>query len=125
MALLGVIAAAYSTLETGGKGAFAVAHLMLVVHWIRAHQRRVPPDSRLNLHADGEVLLRLEGQVNWRGTLASQSWRSKHLVLLRVTLPFGSLWLPVWRHRQMRHQFRRLLVGLRHDRWKRSRADHR
>jgi hypothetical protein len=117
--LLGVLAAAFSTLVTAGKGAFVGAHLLLVAHWIRTQRRRVPPESRLNLHPDGAVLLRLDGKVTWRGALAPQSWRSQHLVLLRVTVPFGSLWLPIWRHRQMRHQFRRLLVGLRHDRWKR------
>lgn len=120
MAALGVLAAAFSTLEMTGKGALAGAHLLLAAHWCRTHQRRVPAETRLNLHPDGEVLLRLGSKVTWRGTLAAQSWRSNQLVLLRVTVPFGSLWLPIWRHRQMKHQFRRLLVGLRHDRWSRQ-----
>ena len=119
LALLGALAAGFSTLETTGKGALAGFYLLFVARWIRGHRLGVPPASRLNLLPDGTVLLRLGSAMTWRGTLDSRSWRSNHLVLLRVTVPFGSLWLPIWRHRQMRHEFRRLLVGLRHDRWKR------
>jgi hypothetical protein len=120
--LLGVLSAAYSPLAMAGKGALTACYGLLIVHWIRSHRRQVPPGSRLHLLPDGDVLLRLDSIVTWRGLLEPGSWRSPQLVLLRVRLPFGSLWLPIWRHRQLDHEFRRLLVGLRHGRWEKVKA---
>ena len=115
--LLGTLSAAFSPLEPGGKGALTAFSIALAAHWCTNHRRQVPPRSRLHLLPDGEVLLRLDGSVTWRGTLELASWRSGQLVLLRVRLPFGRLWLPIWRHRQRDHEYRRLVVGLRHGRW--------
>jgi hypothetical protein len=123
LALPGAFSAFCAPLEAGGKGALTAFYGLLAAHWVRSHGRRVPQESRLNLLPDGEVLVRLGSAVTWRGTLEPDSWRSGHLVLLRVTLPFGSLWLPIWRHRQTGHEYRRLLVGLRHGRWQQPVSD--
>ncbi len=118
--LLGSFSAVFSPLEAGGKGALTALYGLLVAHWVRTLRHQVPTQSRLHLLPDGAVLLCMDRSVTWRGTLEPTSWRSGALVLLRVRLPFGRLWLPICRHRQMDHEYRRLLVGLRHGRWNRT-----
>ena len=117
LGLLCVAAAGVSSLTTPAKGLLALGYLFMVISWVRRQVGDVPPCTRLHLLTDGAVLLRLDGPVVWRGRLEPRSWQCPWLVLLCARLPFGVRWLPIWRHRQVEGEYRRLLVGLRHDRW--------